>query len=709
MTTVMLPIFILPIGSSFLIDSKTLFFFVIGLAIFAIWTFNSFLKKTIQFTFSPFLFPVLLLLLATVISGFLNGIYPMNQFVGLSGGYIAFCLVILLAPSLIPEKFGKYFLFALIVPAVFLALASVGELTHMGASTALNAAFNLGIPNSPVFSLAGGPLFTLQILMIALAGTLMLILTNKSVPVRFFAFIAALLMITGVIVNGQTMIKENLLSTSTLPYAASWSIAADSLKSVKATVIGVGPHNYQEVSTNYRPAWVNTTPVWNLQFDQGSNSPLTLIATHGLLGLIAWLWLAVAVIQQTRKATSKTYPFAAMAIFTLILQLLLPPNIILIGVQALLFVFWIVIEKDILQDVQIHAFTVQLIKSGSDVQKVPKQSHFLVYVIVALSAVAIAASGFWFGRYALSQYYVFAANLANFRNNGLGSYNNQVSAIAAYPYADEYHRALANSALSIATQLAQNNKEPNEQLKQQINDLLQQAVQESRTTITIDQNNSLNWLTIARIYSNLVGAIQGTDQPSLQAYSQAIALAPTEPNANFELGALLFRLEKYALAVQQLEKTVQLKPDWPNAWYNLANAYAKDKQIQKSYDAYAQTLKLLPAGEEFDKIKLEQDEVKKELDVLNAQAQAAAEKAAAEQAKMQGGQQGGAVQGATSEAPPQQQAPVATVAPTAPPTTVPAATPTATPTVSPSATATPTPTTTPSPTPSPSESPSPSP
>src|SRR5258708_14998392 len=79
---VLIPLVILPFGENFLLDSKVLLFFVIGIVVFAIWAATAFAKKTVQFTFSPFLPPLLLLLISTLFSGFFNAVYPINQFVG---------------------------------------------------------------------------------------------------------------------------------------------------------------------------------------------------------------------------------------------------------------------------------------------------------------------------------------------------------------------------------------------------------------------------------------------------------------------------------------------------------------------------------------------------------------------------------------------------------------------------------------------------
>src|SRR5476649_2593661 len=157
-SVVLLPLVILPLGENFLLDSKTLLFLAIGLTIFSIWTLNAFLKKTIQLTFSPFLLPALLLLISTLLSGFFNTVYPMNQFVGFGGMYLVFSLIVILAPSLIADKFAKYFYLILTLPVMILAIASAAEVFQVGPSVVFNMFLQLGLPNSPLFSLSGSPL-----------------------------------------------------------------------------------------------------------------------------------------------------------------------------------------------------------------------------------------------------------------------------------------------------------------------------------------------------------------------------------------------------------------------------------------------------------------------------------------------------------------------------------------------------------------------
>jgi tetratricopeptide (TPR) repeat protein len=606
-TAVLLPLLVLPFGENFLLDSKTLFFLAAAILVVAVWTLWSFARKTIQITISPFMLPLAILLIGTLLSSFLNGAYPIIHLVGVGGVYIAAAALVFLAPSLLPQKISKSFPTLFITSSVLLALTSAAELFNAGPSVVFNALLHLGLPNSPLFSLSGSPLIALELILVAITGCIAMIFSDRKMSKPFFA-LAALVLIGGAVVNGRALAQQKFLTNILPPFGASWSIATDTLKSVKSTVIGVGPENYQQMYLRYKPAWVNTTPVWNLQFNQGSNLPLTLLVTHGLIGLIGWLILAGITIQQARKTTKETRPFAVMALAILVIQLLLPPNSVLFALQALVLVFWIVAEKARLQDAQIHAFTVLLVKSDAETKKVPKYAHMFVYLFSGVFALGVLFCAAQLSIYAYSQFLMFRAGAAAQQNSVLEVYKLQQRAIMASPHLDTYRRSYSNTNLIIAQILAQKQDLAADE-KQQVLTLLNQAIDQAKAATTINPDNSLNWVLVARTYNNLVGVSEGADTLAGSAYTQALFLAPSDPQINLELGNLYLRLGQYPQAVIQLEKTAQLKPDWANAFYNLANAYKMNKQYEGAVQAYQKTLSLLPFGTETDKVKAELEEL----------------------------------------------------------------------------------------------------
>jgi tetratricopeptide (TPR) repeat protein len=608
-STALLPLIVLPMGDNFLVDSKVAFLFIVAVVVGALWTSLTTLRKTLQITLSPFMLPLVALGATVIVSSALNQTtLPISQLMGFGGVYLSFVFIALIGPSLLNEKYGKYFLYAAAVPAILLSLSAGAELLNVGPSHVFNNLLKTQFPGSPLFSLAGSPLIAAQFLAMVVAsiGVSVATLKKKASPLLVLTGIVAL---GGLAINVYTLYNTLKTSPLFLPYTASQSIALDVMKSPHGSVIGVGPENFLQTYLQLKPVWLNTTPFWSLQFSQGSNLIYTILVTLGLVGLGAWLFLVFLVVKKAKQSTPDGRAIATFVIAGLVLELFFPPSPLILGMQALGLLFWTVAEKGTLKDIQLHAFTVHITKSGSDVQKVPKHSNLMVYALAVVNAIIILVLGYWVGRYSLGQYYTFRANLASLQNNLLKTYEFQQKAINANKYLASYHRTYSLSNMAIGVVIS-NSKEATQAEKDQVLSLIEQSIREAKTATALEPINSLNWVNLARVYNNLIGSIEGAENLTFQAYSQASALSPNDPILSLELGGMLFRIKQYNQAVQVLEKTVSLKPDWANAYYNLANAYYQNKEVEKAIAAYQQTLTLLKDNyDDYTKVKSELEQI----------------------------------------------------------------------------------------------------
>ncbi len=614
--TALVPLIILPIGDNFLIDSKMGFIFGLAFIIGLLWTIITLARRSLQVTLSPFVVPLALIGVSTIVSIIFNQTtLPLAQLYGFGGVYISFVLISLIAPSLIEEKHGKLFTFGLVLSAILLSLTAGAEYLQAGPSRFFNTVLKTQFPSSPIFSLASSPLIAAEVLAITLVACIVHIILNKKKANPLF-ILGGIISVLGLGVNIVALIEASKTSPLLLPYSATSSIALDVMKSGKNAIIGVGPDNFLQTYLQLKPVWLNITPYWNLQFSQGSNFPLSILVTLGLVGLFAWILLVIKVIQTAFKSTNEGKVIAAAVITGLVIELLLPVNPVILAVQALGLVFWTVTEKARLKDIQLHAFTVQVTKSGADVQRVPKHSNLMVYLMTSVSGILLLLSlWFWVGPYFVGQFFMFRATTATLNNNAVETYNFQQKAIQYNPYMASYRRSYSNTNMAIALALSQA-KEATDAEKGQVVTLVEQAIREAKTSTVLEPANSTNWLNLGRIYSNLIGTADNADSFTIQAYSQAVASAPTDPILNLEAGGVLYRVKMFNQAVQVFEKTANLKPDWPNAYYNLANAYRENKEPERAVAAYQQTLNILQSqgkGDtpDYTKVKSELEELQK--------------------------------------------------------------------------------------------------
>jgi len=612
--TILVPFIVLPLTDGFLLDSKSTFVLVVGFLCFLLWAVAAFVRKSIQITLSPFLLPSLLLIGVVLVSSFLNSPYPITHLLGWGGIYIALFSILLFGSSLLGERKNNIFLNLLLVPSLFLSLAAFAELIGFGPSRIFNLLLKAQFPSSPLFNLSGSPIITVEFLGLVLVGLLATLFINKKKFSPLYTLVT-IIIAGGILINGYSVYQLQKATPLFLPFTASGSIALDGLKSLKTALFGFGPENYNHAYMAFKPVWLNTTPFFSMVFTQASDFPFTLLTTLGILGLAAWLFLVFQVVQRWRQKAPASTAAAAVFLAALVIEVIFPVNVVILTIQTLALVFWIAAERNMLKDIQLHAFTVQLIKSGEETQRIPKHTHLIVYTITLINVLLLGIIGYWLGRSTIAEYYAFRASIASAHSNVLSVYDFQQKASQLNPYSDLYRRNYSLTNLSIAAALS-GNSDKTKIDKNKVLTLVQQSIQEAKAATQIDPLSSLDWLTLARVYANLIGVADQADQWSIAAYSQAVALAPNDPSLNLELGTIYFNTNKVDQAIQVFQHTVQLKPDWPNAYYALARAYRQKGQTADAIAMYQQTLSLLNKTPNNSQ---SYAAVKTELDTLQAQ------------------------------------------------------------------------------------------
>ncbi len=613
--TVLSPLLILPLTTSFLLDSKFFVIFAAGLLTFFLWAVATFTKKSIQVTISPFLAPLLLFGGVVLVSSLMNSAYPINQLLGWGGVFLSFISIVLFGSSLLTERKSSQLLNILLIPAVVLSACSFAELTGFGPSRVFNMFLHTSFPSSPLFSLSGSPIITAEFLFVVLVGIVGFLYFGHK-KITFFHLITALIVTAGLVVNGYSVYQLQKTSGIFLPYGASWNIMIEGFKAVKPALIGFGPNNYGNVFYAFKPVDLNTTSIWSVPFTQASNFFFTLTSTLGLCGLATWLMLVFQAGKKWTTRNSASTAAAALFFGCIAVELVLPINVVILMVQALALVFWIAAEKNVLKDIQLHAFTVQLIKAGQETQRVPKHTHLIVYLVTLVNAILLALTGYWIGRNTLAQYYDFRSSLAASQNNALDLYTFQQKVIQFNPYNDLYRRNYSVTNITIASAIASNNAAQKDHKlsdtdKQKVVALVQQAIQEAKLATQLDPSNTLNWFNLGKVYSNLIGVADQADQWSIAAYQQAKAISPNDPGINLELGNIYYATGKYDQAQQVYTQLIDLKPDWAMAYYVLAHTLIQRKQLPEAVTAYQQTLSLIGSttnSQEYAQVKKEMDE-----------------------------------------------------------------------------------------------------
>lgn len=610
---VCLGLLVVPITDGFVTDTKSFLLLFGAIALGLIYVGRAFVHKGFQMVSSPVLLPTAIFGIFVTISAVVAKPYPVEELLGVGGSWIAWMLIILIGGALLPKNAGKFVVPVLAGTGVAITFFAILQLVGFGPAQLLNSWFGLSIPASLAFSLVSSTLVAIQFLVVVAVALIGKIISER---LRSPANIALLAIVGFGIVLHLWAMRPNGPAPVALPsISASWSVMLDSIRSPRSALIGTGPSSYINNYRIYKPLFVNGTDSWSSIFSSAINTPLTLLSTVGMVGFLIWALVIYQVIREARAEWKHQLPLSLAILATVVWLILLPATPVLIGLQALLIVTLLagshsrpvfhltaLIDKVVLNPMNFG------VNGMANTKKAPALP---VYALTLVFAAGLLFSLYGVGRAYYSLALSHQATKASLNNDALGLYNNQQAAVRTLPYLDSVRRTYAITNLLIASGLS-NSQEVTDEQKQQISALLQQAVTEARAAAYLDPNDASNWQVLAQVYQNMIGVAQDAEQWTTQTYVSAIQTSPSDPQLRLALGGVLLNAKQNEQALSVFQQAVNIKPDFANSHYNVAQAYLALQQLEAAKQEYDAVLTLLdPNSEDFIKATKELEELNK--------------------------------------------------------------------------------------------------
>lgn len=633
-TILLIPIFINPFSANIFTLNKTALLATTVSLITILWMIRNITTRSFRFTITPFTLPLSLLFITTLIASYAPLSQFLEGFINFTAAQILLFILFLAGTTIISSKnISSNILKVIVTSGSLLALAAILETINLGPSRWISAFSGTVQTGNGVFlSPAGSAVILITFLIPSLLIALLLAIFAKNYLEKSFLFIGSGLITAALVISIFNILPGKPNSPIFIPFDTAWQVAVENIKNPKAFLIGVGPNNFISAFSKNKGSAFNQNEFWNTRFNVSRNDPLHIFTTTGLLGLTAWFLLVFAVFRILKHfgQLSDTAKIALIAVLTtLIINLLIPNNLVL---QTLTIALLMVISLELKH--QKHPSTSELLLKLFAIKKVDtnkfteketikgKLKTELLPVIIGIPVILLCI-GLISGSFR-----VVAADLA-FRqslvaatqNNGTQTYNLQQKAVTLNPFSSNYHRAYANTNLAVANALG---AQPNlsDQDRANISQLIRQAIREARTGVLINPNDPVNWETLASVYRQLINVADGAQQWATASYTQAIQRDPSNPRLRIELGGIYYQLQDFATATTLFQQAVGLKPDWPNAHYNLANAYREAGQLQQAAAQYEQVISLVdPSTADYSKALEELNAVKKQLGQAEEQGQ----------------------------------------------------------------------------------------
>ncbi|MCJ7827556.1 O-antigen ligase family protein [Patescibacteria group bacterium] len=335
-----------------------------------------------------------------------------------------------------------------------------------------------------------------------------------------------------------------------------WKGAAEIFKS--APLAGTGTETFAYSYYQHRPLEHNLLSEWDFLYNKAHNEYLNILANNGLMGLITYLGLIVAFViwffKNYRGRHQQTNLIIALGVGFLNLLITNFFGFSVVPTGLIFFLF--------------PALSFSLTKTKKEKVLVKPVKPIIAALLVAVTLGVIFRLGqIWYADVSL-------ANSEDDLQSGLTylAQQNIQTAIRLRPKEPLFHDRYSLISATIALQAQQQDKTS---LAQELSQL---AILESQIALTLNPYHLNTWKNQARVYLTLAQIDSRWLLKAAETLQGATVLAPTDAKISYNLSLIYNQLNQRQLAIETLEKTVQLKPNYKEARLALGYFYHLQKQ-----------------------------------------------------------------------------------------------------------------------------------
>lgn len=362
-------------------------------------------------------------------------------------------------------------------------------------------------------------------------------------------------------------------------------------------IFGTGVETFAFAYYKYRPSEHNMTSEWDYLYNKAHNEYLNYLTTTGLFGfgtymtmIVVFLWIALIKIFKRHDFQTQNL----LLIFALLggyLSILISNffgfSVVIINLYLFLIPAFVFILGDFLKPNHTWEFSFGN-QRESHINGYQWTAIFIIFGICLYLIINLFR--YWYADVA----YALGNNL-----DKIGSYQEAnpeliqaVTTIGNEPvYTDELSINIGTLATALYLQ-----KKPTDGAQ-----LAQNAITLNNQVVQAHPNNVVYWKNRVRLFYTLAQGDPEHQQQymlaALEAIQKAHELAPTDAKIAYNLGVLYGQNGNYEKAIEVLQKTITLKPDYRDAYFALGLSYHtmavdKDEKIinpqmqQKAIETY---------------------------------------------------------------------------------------------------------------------------
>ncbi len=388
-------------------------------------------------------------------------------------------------------------------------------------------------------------------------------------------------------------------SEAQLPWQQTLDVGAGAIKD--SPILGAGPNRFTQAYIAHKPAEVNATDAWSVEFSSGSGFIPTLFVTEGLFGIVAWIVFLVflgivgarALRYVGRRTADPRERFILISSYAVSVFLWL---MLIVSVQphALIFLTFVVMGVFLGSSVSFGAASGWVIpfEAGRRARISPYALGLVVFLAAAVSVIyikdAVALAYFGAGIRELNVSSDAPAADADF-SRALALHDSdifwQARAEAGISAAQKVISSVTPSSPASTTQAAAT----------AVAAIINRSLGYAEKAVAYDPSYYSNYLSEARVSAQAASVgMTGAYDTAVAAYTQASRLDPGNPSIYLSLAQLQAQMNKLPDALQTLGSALQVKNNYLDAIYLLSQVEAAQGNLKDAITAAGVAIQINP-------------------------------------------------------------------------------------------------------------------
>jgi len=397
-------------------------------------------------------------------------------------------------------------------------------------------------------------------------------------------FIFAGSKISGVISSSMDISQLEVRSS----WGATYEVSKETIK--ENSLFGAGPNRFSSEWLLKKPAGINSTLFWNVDFNYGIGFIPSFLVTSGILGFLAMLFFVGLLLfksvktlfQEGSSPLSRYLVLASLfgTVYLLIFSVLYVPSASLwIITMAVAGLFVASMRED----------GVLKFISFSVVDK--PAASFVSVLVTILLLIASLSFGYFITIKLMSGIY-FQKAITNINQTGdLDAGAISIGNAATLSPSDIHFQSLSELYLAKINVLLADKKISQSEAQTQFQQYLSASIQSAQEAIRLDPTNYRNHLALGRVFEAVVPLnIEGAYDGAKKAYESALVLNPESPEIYLILARLEVTKKDNEAAKSLVTKALEKKGDYADAIFLLSQIQIAENDLAnaiKSVEAVA--------------------------------------------------------------------------------------------------------------------------